>query len=54
MMIVIGAVSAALLFGFVAGLITFRKAQQWCPECGRGLTCPDRHHHQPGPTPARA
>jgi hypothetical protein len=54
MMMVIGAVSAALLLGFVAGLVTFRKAQRWCPGCGRGLACPDRHCRQSGATAVRA
>jgi hypothetical protein len=35
----IPAVLAALIIGFLAGLLTFRKAQRWCPVCGMTLTC---------------
>lgn len=49
MVTVIAAALAALTLGFLAGLLAFRKAQQWCPDCGGQLACPDRHRHQPGP-----
>lgn len=29
-----------LLVGFLAGLLTFRRKQQWCARCGAMLTCP--------------
>lgn len=31
---------AALFLGFLAGLLTFRVKQRWCPACGRVLRCP--------------
>ena len=34
------AVVAAMIVGFLAGLLTFRRASHWCPECGLNLTCP--------------
>jgi hypothetical protein len=34
----------ASLIGFLAGLLTFRAKQRWCPECGLTLTCPVHHH----------
>jgi hypothetical protein len=40
-------VLAALTVGFLAGLMTFRRASQWCPVCGLTLTCPQLHHPQP-------
>lgn len=33
------------LAGFVAGLVTFRLKQRWCPTCGAVLTCPDTTYH---------
>ena len=30
---------AALLLGFVAGLLTFRMKQRWCERCGATLRC---------------
>jgi len=44
---VVVSVVAALPVGFLAGLLTFRKAQQWCPLCGVTLTCPESLHSQP-------
>lgn len=32
-------VVAALLIGFLGGLLTFRIKQRWCPACGAGLAC---------------
>jgi hypothetical protein len=32
-------VVAALLVGFLAGLLTFKSKQRWCERCGRTLTC---------------
>jgi hypothetical protein len=36
------AVISALLVGFLAGLLTFKRKQQWCDRCGAVKTCPDR------------
>jgi hypothetical protein len=30
----IGAMVAAWMLGFVAGLLAFRVKTRWCPECG--------------------
>jgi hypothetical protein len=30
-----------LAFGFLAGLLTFRLKNQWCPGCGATLACSD-------------
>ena len=38
------AVSLALLVGFVAGFVLFKRSQRWCPGCGATITpahCPD-------------
>ncbi len=32
-------VLAAVLLGFLAGLLTFKVKQKWCPECGGELRC---------------
>jgi hypothetical protein len=29
-----GAVTAALVVGFLAGLLTFKVKARWCPRCG--------------------
>jgi hypothetical protein len=34
------AVVAALMLGFLAGMLTFKRSLQWCRNCG-GLTCPN-------------
>jgi hypothetical protein len=39
----IAAVTAAVIMGFLSGLLTFRRAQHWCPACGSTLTCPQAH-----------
>jgi hypothetical protein len=31
----------ALLVGFVAGFVTYRKSRRWCVVCGATLRCPD-------------
>lgn len=33
------AISAALLLGFLAGLLTFKRKLMWCDTCGNTLTC---------------
>lgn len=35
--------SAALLIGFLGGLLTFRRASHWCRVCGRTLGCRAGH-----------
>ena len=35
--------TAAVIVGFLSGLLTFRKAQRWCPSCGSTLACPQAH-----------
>ena len=34
------AVVAALVVGFLAGLLTFKRSLRWCPQCGETLRCP--------------
>ena len=34
MLIIVMLMFAALLVGFLAGFLSFRVAQRWCPECG--------------------
>lgn len=36
-------VTAALIVGLLAGLLTFRCASRWCRTCGVTLVCPERH-----------
>jgi hypothetical protein len=36
----------ALIVGFAAGLLTFKRASHWCPVCGATLRCPDCAHAQ--------
>lgn len=43
------AVVAALVGGFLSGLLTFRRASHWCPACGLMLRCPQGHPSAPGP-----
>ena len=33
-------IAPSLFIGFLAGLVTFRRKQRWCAECGAMLTCP--------------
>ena len=39
----ISAVIAAMVIGFLAGMLTLRKSQQWCPRCGSTMRCPEPH-----------
>jgi hypothetical protein len=32
-------VGAALVVGFIAGLLTFKAKQRWCERCGCTLSC---------------
>ena len=38
------AVIAALLAGYVAGLLSFKVKERWCPCCGSNTTHPAREH----------
>ena len=38
-LLVTGSVVLALVLGFAAGFVTFRRTLQWCPVCGAGLRC---------------
>lgn len=29
----------AIILGFLAGLLTFKHKQRWCPGCGSALRC---------------
>ena len=40
----IGAVIAALLLGFLAGLLSFKIKDRWCPHCGATTSDLARHH----------
>lgn len=45
-------VVVALLLGFLAGFLTFKRSLRWCRECGAVLRCPDcrgRVESRPGP-----
>jgi hypothetical protein len=49
--------SSALVVGFLAGLLAFRRKSRWCPTCGSTFTCPDtaEHHRFPvGDRPRRS
>jgi len=38
----LAAIVAALVCGFLAGLVTYRQSRQWCTRCGATLRCPAR------------
>jgi NADH pyrophosphatase NudC (nudix superfamily) len=38
---VLATVTAALVVGFLGGLLSFKAKQRWCPRCGVTLTCPE-------------
>lgn len=44
---------AAIVIGFLAGLLSFKIKRRWCPTCGATLTCPDAASHVPSETPIR-
>jgi len=35
------AVVAALVLGFLGGLLSFRQKSRWCPICGATFACPE-------------
>jgi hypothetical protein len=41
----IGTVVAALVIGFLAGLLSFKVKTRWCPACGATLRCADCVQH---------
>ena len=45
---------AALIVGFLAGLLTFRRASHWCPICGVTLACPEPDHARRARTAVRS
>jgi hypothetical protein len=48
----VGTVVAALLLGFLAGLLAFRVKNRWCPNCGETtVALSERRCQQPEPTP---
>ncbi|WP_233624644.1 hypothetical protein [Actinoplanes sp. ATCC 53533] len=44
--VLIGAVISALLVGFLAGLLSFKVKDRWCPHCG--TTTSELARQQPG------
>lgn len=50
-MIIGMAVLAALIVGFLAGLLTFKRSEQWCPHHGITRVCPHCEHALPAMTP---
>jgi hypothetical protein len=45
---IVSAVVAALVVGFLGGLLSFKVKQRWCPRCGTTLACPDGCSFRPG------
>jgi hypothetical protein len=43
----------ALIVGFAAGLLTFKRSSHWCPICGATLRCPEcaQQHRSPAYRP---
>jgi hypothetical protein len=42
----IGAVVAALVLGYLAGLLSFKVKNRWCPECGATTLSLEHRRHQ--------
>jgi len=40
---------AALAVGFIAGLLTLKRSNRWCPSCGHTLACTQCAHQPAGP-----
>ena len=38
-MVLVGAIVAALVVGFLAGLMSFKKSEEYCPDHGVTRTC---------------
>jgi hypothetical protein len=47
----VGAVVAALVVGFAAGLLAFRVKSRWCPECGATTGAARGRNQMPAPRP---
>jgi hypothetical protein len=49
----IALVTVALIGGFAAGLLTFKRSSHWCPICGATLRCPEcaQQHRSPAYRP---
>jgi hypothetical protein len=47
----IAAVAAALVLGFLTGLLAFRVKSRWCPECGATTLAREAEHEHAGPKP---
>jgi hypothetical protein len=41
--------TAVATVGFLAGLLTAKKSEHWCPVCGVTLQCPDPHRAHAAP-----
>jgi hypothetical protein len=41
-----------LMLGFLAGLLTFQRSQQWCVRCGMTKACPNCRTQPHTTTPA--
>jgi hypothetical protein len=52
-LIILGAVVLLVALGWVAGMLTSKKASHWCPHCGRTMTCPECSR-RPAPVTGRA
>ncbi len=44
-------VLVSVLFGFMAGLLTFKRSLRWCPVCGAVLRCPECAEREQGDGP---
>ena len=42
----IGLTSLAMLVGFAAGFVTFKRSLRWCPDCGATLGCTECGRHR--------
>lgn len=40
----VGAVVSAVLLGYLAGLLSFKVKNRWCPQCGAATTDLARQH----------
>jgi hypothetical protein len=41
LVLAVPALVGVALLGFVAGLLSFKIKNRWCPHCGLTLRCPD-------------
>lgn len=47
------ATTMSLTVGFLSGLLTFKRADRWCPTCGDDLRCQAGHPARRIDGPAR-